>query len=306
MEERLRIPSALDGMVWEVDARLTRLRMRAAHWHRELELNLVVSGWARYRLRDRSYHLVPGALCWLFPGHEHRLLDFSGNLRMYVAVFKQSMVRRCRLPASGRMLVRRNPPGQFSRTVSAARTTELGAVLDRLCEKSRDPERQVLAYAGQAFGRNVNRRCEHHAPELLNAGLAFALVDAWHAFEEARQDADEVRFHPSVSRALELLDGEGLALAFAEVAARSGLSSSRLSRLFHRQTGLPFAEYRNRRRVEAFLHCYGTGQEKTLTEAAYEAGFGSYMQFYRCFTRITGATPNAYRDRCRRAQTKRK
>jgi transcriptional regulator GlxA family with amidase domain len=39
------------------------------------------------------------------------------------------------------------------------------------------------------------------------------------------------------------------------------------------------------------------GQRMTMITAALEAGFGSYPQFYRVFTRLTGQSPNTYRRR---------
>jgi len=85
------------------------------------------------------------------------------------------------------------------------------------------------------------------------------------------------------------------------LARKSGLSASRLSRLFTEQVGLSVTEFRNRQRVERFIELYGDGRRRSISEAALEAGFGSYPQFYRVFRDATGRTPaeHARRVHCR-------
>jgi len=65
--------------------------------------------------------------------------------------------------------------------------------------------------------------------------------------------------------------------------------------LFKQQTGVALVDFRNRERVEKFLQIYGTGQRRTMLDAALEAGFGSYAQFHRVFKRVTGRAPGKHR-----------
>jgi AraC-like DNA-binding protein len=48
--------------------------------------------------------------------------------------------------------------------------------------------------------------------------------------------------------------------------------------------------------VERFLDIYGTGQRRTMLDAALEAGFGSYPQFHRVFKRMMGYSPMQFRQ----------
>ena len=68
-----------------------------------------------------------------------------------------------------------------------------------------------------------------------------------------------------------------------------------MSRLFKQQTGVALVDFRNRQRVEKFLDFYGTGQRRTMLDAALEAGFGSYAQFHRVFKRVRGCSPVEHR-----------
>jgi AraC-like DNA-binding protein len=101
--------------------------------------------------------------------------------------------------------------------------------------------------------------------------------------------------HPAVEKAARLIRHESNLLSLDELAARAGLSAHRLSRLFKQQTGVAMVDFRNRQRVEKYLQIYGTGQRRTMLDAALEAGFGSYAQFHRVFKRVTGRSPGEQR-----------
>jgi AraC-like DNA-binding protein len=98
-----------------------------------------------------------------------------------------------------------------------------------------------------------------------------------------------------VEKAARLIHDETTTLGLDELARRSGLSPTRLSRLFKQQTGVALVDFRNRQRIERFLELYGTGQRRTMLDAALEAGFGSYPQFHRIFKRVMGRSPGKYR-----------
>ena len=86
-----------------------------------------------------------------------------------------------------------------------------------------------------------------------------------------------------------------------EVAKTAGLSESHLSRLFREQTGVSMVQFRQRCMVERFLQLYGRGRRMNMTEAALAAGFGSYVQFHRVFSRLMGRGPAEHFRRLERA-----
>jgi AraC-like DNA-binding protein len=77
------------------------------------------------------------------------------------------------------------------------------------------------------------------------------------------------------------------------LAAELGVSEGFLSRRFHRELGVTFIEHRARTRVAHFL-ALAQGRAPNLLDAALEAGFGSYSQFHRTFTRVSGSGPRSY------------
>lgn len=269
MLERLTIPAELDGEVWPY--RVTA-RQHPMHRHRELELNIMLRGQASYLLADeRRYELGSGSILWLFPGQEHVIARQSPDHRMWIVIFRPSMLTGCCREPDTRVLRRRNPAGVFCRKLSSIDASRLDALAVSV-HRSRD------------------------AAATFNAGLGFLLLSAWQAFGRSGPTPDGADVHPAVRGAARWLNcDEGLALSVDELARRLDVGADRLSHLFHRQMGVRLSEFRNRRRMDRFVEIYGDGSRINLLDAAIRAGFGSYAQFYRVFRKTTGQGPRDFR-----------
>jgi len=77
------------------------------------------------------------------------------------------------------------------------------------------------------------------------------------------------------------------------VATELGVSEGFLSRAVHRDLGVTFVEHRARTRVAHFLALVQS-PESNFLHAALTAGFGSYSQFHRTFSRVSGSRPSRY------------
>ncbi len=97
--------------------------------------------------------------------------------------------------------------------------------------------------------------------------------------------------HPAVQRAAHLVSTRE-ELSLCQLARRCGLSPARLSSLFSTQMGIPLSVYRNQRRLERFLVEHDP-RNGNLLASSLAAGFGSYSQFHRQFTRLMGISPQA-------------
>lgn len=82
------------------------------------------------------------------------------------------------------------------------------------------------------------------------------------------------------------------------LAARAGVSSRHLTRLFRTETGGTASEYVERVRVEAAQALLEAGDD-ALDVVARRSGFGSEETMRRAFRRRLGVSPGAYRDRFR-------
>jgi AraC-like DNA-binding protein len=266
MHHRLHLPTNLDGNVWRYS---NTAAANKRHTHAELELNLVTHGLGTYLLGNRRYQIRRGDLLWLFPSQEHVLIEQSPDFGMWIAVFRRRAIRRVATDSHDRMLMAPKLDREACR---------------RLTES--DMHRLEDLFADLAIAANK--------PGLLNAGLSYALLNAWQCFQSAG-DVPMHNVHPAVERAARLLHDNASIASLEELSHLAGLSSTRLSRLFKQQTGFAMVDFRNQKRVERFLDIYGTGQRHTMLYAALEAGFGSYPQFHRIFKRVMGCSPEQYR-----------
>lgn len=269
MKVDLHIADNLGGRAWFLDTPSTDLR---PHCHDELEFNLVTCGTARYLMGQRLYDLREGTLVWLFPRQQHVLLDQSADFQMWVAVFKPAIVHQfCSPETEAGMLQDPDPPGDFARIVSQPEMASLCS----LCE-------ELSPFAEE--------------PELHRIGMAWLLRVAWRRWKASHMDSRFEAIHPAVEKAVRLLR-QNHSIPLPELAARSGLSPSRLSRVFKADVGYAVSTFRNHCRIQTFLDLYGAGKRRTMLDCALESGFGSYEQFHRTFKRQLGCSPAEYRRR---------
>jgi AraC-like DNA-binding protein len=263
------VPADLDGLVISEDVASAggTFSPQERHAHAELELHLVERGRGLFVFAQGRLPLSAGTLVFVPPGVDHLLLEASTDFRRAMLLCRTRAVRRALPAAACSQLL--PPRGQLRSGLLAPRD---------------------LATLRDAFAR---LRAEQRADrKLVNAGVAYGLARAWAAFGSASPSAAVEAFRPAVAEALRLLRAASLALP--ELAQRVGLSESHLSKLFQAQVGASVTEVRNRIRIERFLELYGDGTRATLTQAAIDAGFGSYPQFHRVFRAQLGCSPAAH------------
>lgn len=238
------------------------------HAHPEIEFNLVRSGRVRYLVGDRRYDLAAHGMLWLFPRQNHTIIEYSPDFSMWVVLYRPAVLAAFGRRVDNRHLLSQgDPPGDHCRRLPAG---EAEALERRLAE--------AKAYAPEDA-------------DLRQAALAYLLPLAWRAFQRAPDAiAPGVVIHPAVERAAGLLRREHLPLG--ELARRSGLTPSHLSRLFAAQLGATITDFRGQSCLERFFTLYGDGQRITILDAALRAGFGSYPQCHRVCLRLTGLPPS--------------
>lgn len=292
MLEDLKLSNRYDGFIFLAESR-RKPPMLKMHHHVELELNLVVQGSVTYVVSGQRYTFPRGTMLWIFPSQEHLLVDRTPDARYYVAVFKPDLIRRACRGKRYAPLHRPNAgeEGVLSKFLELETYELLTRTMDLLMEDSLDPD---ILNREAGFGFQSEFRFEHGDPDALNAGLRHLLVSCWKIFQTGRAGSDPVRLHPAVTRALTLLSDEGLFLGLGELARRSSVSVSYLSRLFKQQVGVSLSHYRNAARLRAFMEHYRSPGSRTILESVYAAGFGSYAQFYKVFSSYHGQGPREY------------
>lgn len=265
MLEQLDLPSSWQGNLWHYRFQDWN---HTAHHHVELEFNLMTQGSAIYLLENEKYQVRRGDLIWLYPTQNHVLVRETSDFEMWIGVFRPEALAQIATDPHQKPLLLSQPDGAYCRRLTIKQTQRLSSLME-----------EVHATKEQAAH--------------FNAGLGYAFLTCWQYFDKAQAIPIE-DVHPAVEKAARLIHEETNAASLNEIAKASGLSPARLSRLFKQQTGVTMVGYRNRLRLGRFFALYGTGQRHTMLDAALEAGFGSYPQFYRVFTREVGHSPRAH------------
>ena len=106
---------------------------------------------------------------------------------------------------------------------------------------------------------------------------------------------DEVgRDREAIARAVKLIEGAEEPPRLAELAAAVGYAPHHFQRLFTRDMGVSPAAYARAvraKRAEANL-----SEDKSVTEAIYDSGYGAASRFYADAKERMGMTPSAWRD----------
>lgn len=275
---RWRLPKELDGVVLLDDFQKTRrFGGQERHFHDELELHFVDRGKGVFLLDRRKLSVRAGTLVWVPPARDHLLLESSGDFRRWMLLCRRRLVRRVLPPEAHRSVMARSAIERAGRLSNAASATLRQAFLDVSAHRS--------------------------APlPLFNAAVAFALARAWLCFQSAATtDGEPNALHPAVVLTLDLLRHTADRPSLPELAQRSAITESHLSKLFGAQVGMSITDFRNRIGIERFLEAYGDGSRTTVLDAALDAGFGSYPQFHRIFKKEMGYAPAEHRRRVRSA-----
>jgi AraC family transcriptional regulator len=76
------------------------------------------------------------------------------------------------------------------------------------------------------------------------------------------------------------------------------VSPGHFARRFKREMGMTFVDYRAQLRLDRFFELSNQAEGRAnLVDLAQAAGFGSYSQFHRVYTRLLGESPRAFRRR---------
>ena len=291
MLEDLKLGKGYDGFIFLAESTRNPPKLKSHH-HIELELNLVVRGSITYVINERRHTFQSRTLIWLFPEQEHQLVDRSDDAQCYVVVFKPSLIARsCHTVAYDDLKNFRGKKHGVLKTVLEPSTFDLiRKTMDALMQGSLDPD---LLNRQAGFGVGPGFSFEHGDPDGLNAGLHHLLLLCWRSQRTGNVLGAAVALHPAVRRAVKLLSEGEWDQDFDQLAKACGVSAAYLSRTFRRQIGVPMSRYRNSLRLSRFWRQYRHPEQRTLAEAVYAAGFGSYAQFYKVFTQAYGRGPRA-------------
>ena len=270
--------SLREGAVWPFDRRY----IRPPHFHGQLECLLIRRGSATLQIAAQPQVVRSGQLCWILPGVPHVMGDFSSDFDMWVVELDSALVDDC--------WARMNAVGPARDTAPfESWSLPLGEQL------AGRPAVEVSAEVAELLDQLAAGVWAARGPQEARSGLArFGLL----ALRTTVGNVD-ARRPSSVGELASCLLLASPTMSRAAVAAEMGVSEGFLSRAVHKDLGVTFVEHRARTRVAHFLALV---QAKGINflDAALAAGFGSYSQFHRTFSRVSGSRPRDYLGRGRR------
>lgn len=290
MLEDLKLSSAYEGFLFLAESTRNPPHLRPHH-HVELELNLVSEGTISYVSGGQRFSFKKGTLLWLFPSQEHQLVDRSADAGYYVAVFKPDFIKRACRGFRYADLKKKKPPqaGILHCDLAPQDFDHLRREMDAIIADGLDSD---LLNREAGFGLSANFSYRHNDPDWLNAGLRYLLLACWRLQQNRGTWQGKTSVHPLIRRALDAMNREPN-LDLTALGQQCGASEAYLSRLFHKQIGVPLSRYRNSLRLGRFWEIYRDPNKQNLTDAALAAGFGSYAQFYRVFSESYGKNPRS-------------
>ena len=276
--QELTYDSLREGAVWPFDRRYIRPR----HFHGQLECLLVLRGTATLHLGTRAESVRAGQLCWVLPGMPHVMSDFSPDFDMWVVQLESALVDSCWTDVIG--AGGRDAGAPFEGwSVSLAERLAGATIVDAAAEDVRS----LGGHARLVWTASGSADAAAHLRAFCELALRLSLAGGRRPKQQSVAELTSCLLlaSPTTDR--------------GAAAAEIGVSEGFLSRSIHRELGVTFVEHRARTRVAHFLAIVQSGHGNLLT-AALDAGFGSYSQFHRTFTRLSGSRPRDYLDVGRR------
>ena len=276
MEERheiIKFPQNLRLKVF-----LHRIGSVARHWHRSLEMLLVLEGTVRVSMDEQAFVLGEGGVVLINSNSIHGLSSEEGAV-MIGLQFRPELFR---LGESG--------PEDLEFNCNSAADPDSGRY---------DDLRWAIA---QLVLNNVNRQ---PGADYRNYGICYYLLaELASNFRVTGEGQSKVRLKYT-RRLSEIMDyiedhyREDISLG--DLAASQQLSVPYLSAFFSRHMGVKFTQYYTDVKLDHALRDL-TGTDHTVERVAADNGFPEIHAFIRAFKARFGVTPSAYRKRDRDRQ----
>ena len=217
--------------------------------------------------------------------------------------------------ASPRVLVRRDGAGEARFLVWHFSMEKMRLVREALgqpntvhagtCRKNDGPMAGPFDLNAEQQALVLALRCAPATP-LRNLWYGAKLIELFAILQSptAASAPGPGHIHPAVQRALAMLHANFVnPPVLGEIAAKAGVGTTHLSRLFSQETGMTISGYLRRLRMERASRLLRTG-DCNVTEAALAVGYSSLGQFSHAFCQAFGHTPGRHRQEQERAASR--
>ncbi|PCJ60037.1 MAG: hypothetical protein COA79_09535 [Planctomycetota bacterium] len=247
--------------------------MIEGHVHRELEVNIILSGQADYIVKGQKISLEKKSLIWLFPNQKHLLINITDDFSMIIGVFKSDFLKKLIDKDAKKNLLELDYQDNVPGIITSKQLNSIIFNYEELTEAN-------------------------YGPDYFNTYLSHVCLKLWYLFLDTKNRSVFNELPEVIERCLYLLEDEFNSMTLESIGQDLGYSASQVSRLFKKHIGTSIVEYRQKKRLDYFVSQVQSIRNKNkkinMTNLAFESGFGSYAQFHRIFKSAFGCGPNEY------------
>ncbi|MBB6453385.1 AraC-like DNA-binding protein [Salirhabdus euzebyi] len=154
----------------------------------------------------------------------------------------------------------------------------------------------IIKQVDQFFKRTLLSPVEEVELEDFEHSIAEKILTIQKGSHSSKWDRDHISIQqPIIKLVLEFIhDHYDKPLTLQILSTATGISKTHLNRLFRQELGKSISDYINHIRTKKAEQLM-KGKQFTLTEIAFESGFGSISTFERAFQKYYGMTPSQYK-----------
>ncbi len=249
------------------------------HFHEYYQFLILYSGAKHYMVNDNIYPVAYGKLMIIPPFHMHGMIDRE----------KYPVYERALLSLTPEFLQNIGNRQLDFELIINNKTKDSQYCFD-LSEEAADECKKLLSEIDTEGKHDTAWDRFSNVSRLFPALRMILEADSSNSYSEKMLSAPETLMH-QILIYINAHFTEPLSLK--QIAAKFGVSQSTLSHSFIQYAHQGVYDYILHRRIMmAKQRLY---EDISLSEIAYQCGFGDYSNFLRAFTRITGKSPSAYR-----------
>lgn len=260
-----------------------------AHRHNDVEVNLIVSGWAEYLMAGVRVRLEPGRLGVFWAATPHHAFGQHPQTEACWLLLPMSWLWKWGAPPelraallAGKLLLE-----------SESESGDVGAIerWSVMLDRGELPWRRIVELEVEArFRRLFLRGFEPLGPE----GGTGKLETPGHGARVIPQRSGDLSESTVEQMAWYLSTRFAEPIKVEDIARHVSLHPSYAMRLFRRQAGMTLIDYLTRQRVAEAQRRLITTSDDVL-KIAIDSGFRSASRFHEAFRHQTGTTPGRYR-----------
>jgi AraC-like DNA-binding protein len=265
-------------------AQFVNLRNEPVHCHREIEILLMLRGFARYKIYHMDYALLPGDLIIADVEDLHRIHDGSEDALMLQVHLDTGKFEEIYPNISTTYFVCEDPGMRHGQDASLlAKQQSLRHQLSKLMMDTVGSPEDFALHAD-----NINEIVE----TLVGQFRGFYMED--YQYRVGRQDVSGTDLDRMSRITGYLLENYDKKISLEDVSAIEHLNIYYISHLVKKTLGIPFQQFLNGVRLE-FAEKNLLFTNDNLTRIAENCGFSSLNYFNKCFHQWYGETPAQYR-----------